>query len=1520
MARRILDRILHGGEWLSALAASWIPFLLLLALSILYLIGAAQTLLAPGAPVQVTYDAQKGRYRLRAESYAIYPLEKMAILQGVRLMDESGRLVGQIGTLRASIQKGAVHVKAQRGLVQVTRRKDLDLSIADVLPPSQDEGPSTPAEILLEDIQLIYRDASALPELRNELTVKSAHIAIADGKGVARGKLLLPRGEAVPVSARWNDTGGIYVEANSPRAELGWALPHVSRWLSGDEQKLLANSRAESLVSRTDFTLTLEPKMPLKYTVQADLVGRGITVPDYARNASVQVKLSLVTDQLTINATVTEIGRNARFDGVIDWQRELVLLGNLKASAANHRAVWKPLLAVLPRDLAADRPAFDGSVAWKGDDYELAGTLRADRISYAGEQARSVDAAAKFNSNGMQLNIRKATSFGSPLRGSLTYRFKGGQLSGFARTTKPVALGPLAGRFGVEGLTGYANVTALFDVALGKPRVEFAMQGSGTYTQEGFDPIRMSRIDARATYQDGMLALHRVRTSGPLGSAAAHGRVNLTKRSLDVQLDSGGLDLSPWSNEIGGVARFAGRVHGGFDSPVLEGKIGVTDAEVAGRPIARFTSDVWLKNNLLKLSDATLAAEEGRLSGQLALDLKRKTLQGSMLASQLQLADWAQDAAISGVLTAGPIQIGGTFDEPVATVDLAADKVLAKEYAFTNIRGRVTADKHGLKIEKAGFTLGEGSATVEGHSDYDGRNFALKAFVDALDLNAVVRGPAVPDIQGRISGKIDLSRKDGVFDAGDSELKLKDLRVEGAALGSGTIIAKTAAGRTTGSISVGQDNRYILGENLSYDSKSKEIGGELTLFNAPVADWVQPSTLRKRGVPEEWVNALAETSGNVTAALKANGTTDNPVVSLDEFSVENFVIAGRNAGELTAKGEYGSTGLTVKSLLWNVGRAAGDERAFVPFVRAKGFWGSDGNVDFRDIRIGDFDLSWLHTVRPDWPEIQALVSTTIDVNGAISKPTLTGTLAATYLGNNIDPEDPQLPNINLDTVSIRDGILRIGGAFAVQEFSGTVEGTVPLEAFDERRPNPDPFSIVLKANERDLHDMVRAFPGLDPERSSGKLGGSLAITGTLGDTKIVGGLNLANCSIAAKDVATSLQNMNLAANWSNSQLQVKGSAASSAGGTLAMDLMARTPNPLEEEIDLASFLSGSVLSGNLRTDSFRFVHEPNTPSKKIDFTLAPTTLFASGSLKSPEIRGDLLFSNVDFTVPETGEPGDPVEYLINPIFRAVNLRLTNPAIVRTASTTLTMTGGGKLDGSAQQPQAYAKFRLADGKFTLPNAVIDLEEDGEIEFRYDSLLATEASSRLDLRLVGRTRVTARSFTDSPERYEVLLQINGNLLEPGGLVLRATSDPPDLSESEILAILGQKELIEQIARGTGRNQQDALQGAALTLATPLLSGYLTQPLARGFKLDYLSVEYNPFDGYIGTASKTLGKGLTLTGRRQLTDPISGGIRKYDIRLTYRIPSRNRLLSRLRFGIGVDELRPWKITIDYFTRIRL
>ncbi|MER3496472.1 MAG: hypothetical protein C4320_06620, partial [Armatimonadota bacterium] len=220
--------------------------------------------------------------------------------------------------------------------------------------------------------------------------------------------------------------------------------------------------------------------------------------------------------------------------------------------------------------------------------------------------------------------------------------------------------------------------------------------------------------------------------------------------------------------------------------------------------------------------------------------------------------------------------------------------------------------------------------------------------------------------------------------------------------------------------------------------------------------------------------------------------------------------------------------------------------------------------------------------------------------------------------------------------------------------------------------------------------------------------------------------------------------------------------------------------------------------------------------------------------------------------------------------------------------------------------------------------------GSLAFRYDGAVAERnagTGARLDTALTGRTQITALrggattagSGPAETERYDITLDVKGDLLATNGLQLNARSDPPDLSQDRILRLLGQTDIVTGFLNTRDQRALETQLRSALTgIAVPSFFSGFTDAIARELGFDYLTVDYNAYDQASLTFARTLGRGLTLSGRRQVSPPQPGLPQRYDVRLSYRPGRGGGYLRSIAVSIGSDELRPYKLSLDYGVRI--
>jgi hypothetical protein len=256
-----------------------------------------------------------------------------------------------------------------------------------------------------------------------------------------------------------------------------------------------------------------------------------------------------------------------------------------------------------------------------------------------------------------------------------------------------------------------------------------------------------------------------------------------------------------------------------------------------------------------------------------------------------------------------------------------------------------------------------------------------------------------------------------------------------------------------------------------------------------------------------------------------------------------------------------------------------------------------------------------------------------------------------------------------------------------------------------------------------------------------------------------------------------------------------------------------------------------------------------------------------------------------------------------------------PARVKAATADFQLYGDGLISGTFADLVASSSLTLRDGSIRLPNARIQVEDGGKVRFAY--LAGPAGSLRLDVDLDGRTSISSVRFGGLVQRYDIAMQIRGNILDPESQLIVAQSDPPDLSQAQILNLLGQSQIFETLgSEFLGKRDERVIGSALASFALPVVFDPFTQQIAKELGLEYLTLEYNAFEGPTLTLAKEIGKGFVFQGRRQLSETVEDII-LFDYRLTYRPKFGPRSLRNVIFSVGADQDRPWKIAIEYGIR---
>lgn len=1484
----------------------WLPTLVLAGWAAAYLHTVYETLLAPGVPIEIPYEAVGGKYIFRADSYSFNPKSKQLRITRGRLQDPKGQVIAQIAHAEGRLDGGVYVVSARSLWLSVDRTQASRFSLQDALPKPK-EGPASAFRFELDGATVEYRDKSLVSRWR-------ADRVRAEGDSdnfVANADLADSHGAALDAKLQYSVKSGADAELKIRSANVASLLPHIPRWVDAGEFAPLARAlgaqgivnvriptagatsiRGQLKGSMTELSLGSKPPISGPYTVTFD-----------------ENRATVNTPQLTSGALTTS------FKGGLSWAKGVKVVGLVDARVPGPSALRPWVKSDLGVDFAGAQ--FKGRFGLDGTRWLADGDLKVDRVVAQGERAQAISGRVVASEAGVHARGLKAMVQNLPVTAAFDYTTKTSALKGFAR-----AANVSAKQLGIDGLQGSGPVLVALAGTTRKPNID--LQAGGKYTWIG-DTKRfvLGELDFRARVTGNQLAVQRAVLSGPHGAYIATGTADLKARSLKLSVKGGGADLKSFHPDLTGLAFMEGTVGGTFSNPSFAGIIEGFGVGAGGREVPVLTAKVAGNAERVSLTEVVAQSGSSKLTGAATLALKTGQLSGTLSGDDIVASDWLHPD-LTGTLSFPPAQLSGTLANPKAIVKLTGQKLAYEHLRIDSATGELELKDSKVFFKDLLAQIGGGSAKLSGVHNFKEGFLNLTGELKDVDVAALAPPTEGITLSGKVSGKTQLGGTLGQgLPKGQGQLNLDQLALNGIRLGSGTARLGHSGDRYVGSLELGEDDRFIVGEGLEWNQKSKVIAGSLDVFNfnlAPVAKQVQ-----QRLTPEQsqFATLLEDFKGKATFSVKASGTSEEPVARLNQLEATIANFGGRPAGTITGTGTYAKDVLDLDQLAWRMGEST---------VLFKGGLGKEGFSRDSDLEINNFDLEKLSIFQPDLARVDGRLTLSATASGRYDNPSAqAGGRLSLRTGNKTglgkSPADTHYDADFLYNLEVANKKIALDGGYSAEGFSGKLTGQVPFHTLGMGEKGQDALSLTATLDERPIKDFASLLTTLDAERSSGAVGGKLSLTQSSKGYELGGDLHLKGKTLALQGIDTALTDYEVSIKPKGDDIAVEAKGLSSEGGGFLAQLTANIAQLMQSServstIQQALELCG--LQGTLQTTSpLAVVVNPNKAAERAAAKI-DAQVNLGGNLRNPTIGGKIQALGLDS--PIFAPPGGSGAYTfpIDPIFEKLAFGIGDIARVRTLNGNAMVLGSGTLEGRLSAPSASALFTLQGGTFLLPNARVTLIPGGTMKLLYLSGAAVpmlgnaDAIARLDVDLEGRTAVSVRRQSDVYERYDVNLDFSGNMLAEGGLKIAATSDPGDLTQDEIMAVLGQRELVEQI---TGQiqnssNRQNQLTNTAYQFLFPNVAAGITDRLAQGLKLDSITLDYNSFENTSVSASKTLGPGLTLTMRRQLYETAFARNR-YDLRISYRLRSRSKDLSRLRFTLGFNQDVPWRFSMDYSFR---
>ncbi len=1194
------------------------------------------------------------------------------------------------------------------------------------------------------------------------------------------------------------------------------------------------------------------------------------------------------------------------YTGALSWGHSTVLGGSLNATFTGGAGAPNILRQFLPPNASFQNGKFQGWVAYSGGgNISVSGTGEAASARYAEQTLEAplfqIDASTKR----VTVGLRSAEWSGSQVTGAFNYVPATHAIEGLLKTDN-LSIAPMAKRFGRNNLSGFGELQALISGTSQSPQFAFRANGNVVARARG-KKVDLGTVVAFADYTRGILKLNRLFITGPHGVATAMGVWNSQTDALDLDIVGNEVPLSEVDSGLTGEAAFTGRVRGKLQEPLAEGRLEVYGAEYDEKSVPLILADVTANARTLNASKVQGFRGASKATGQFSFDFKTHAIRGAGEADDISLSD-VIDPKVAGTVRVSNATLGGTLEHIMLHGQVEGKNIVARDVKVDSVKGEVVLNGDQLQLLSLEAAFDQGSATASG--TYNIRTHAGDAagFVTNLGFNefaSLLRKDTT--LTGDLSARFVTNFSDNNLNIGSASGTLDNVGLNGFAIGSGPFTLNDNQDQWSGSVSIEGGNHKLDIKDASYDARTKLAQGELDAVNFPLKGLYAAATpyvtsqsapaVRKASavvvLPDQVAQQLQTLDGTLNASASFGGKADNSSVNVANLTLSNLQLSGEPSGTIQATAQRNNGIWNIQAFNWANGPGT---------IDVKGTIAEEGNMNLSG-SVQDLNTRWLSLFEEDFGRFTGSANLTFNATGPSRTPTITSKLD--YLeGKASDKARRQV----LVAATVNQGQISATGTYFADGIGGPLSATLPFE-YPLTFPRDKPVTGEIALPSVSLADLAEQAPWIDKKRSSGQIAGDVKLQGTLGHLQVVGQANLVADSLASNGYQTALTKVKADAQFAGDKLSVTASANGSNGGSV---VFTKGSVALPDVSDLfgnsIDQLLQNTISGELDIDNLHVVQKGPNP---VDAVFGGN-LKMSNTLKSPLIAGQLDLLSGSISAPSE-EPGTvPLHPMIDPALN-VKLSMPNPISVKAGAGQFKLTGDGMLLGSLALLNLDMQLVVDRGSVQLPNARITIDPGGTVHISYRSNTYGEPVESAAVDLAGTTALTANPYANIIQRYDVSLQIRGDLLSAKGLDISAQADPPDLTQDRILMMLGQGGLFQQqLAGQQPYTPQQQLQQAAYT-ALPIFFNPITQQLATGLGLDYFSIEYDPFEGLAATGAKAIGKNLVLSARREISPPLPGQLVDWDFRLSYRLPFKNRIRD-LNLSVSMDEQDPWRLGLEY------
>lgn len=1494
----------------------------------------AVTLSAPHRPLEFRYQSPGGELELTAESYAFDLQRGNLRFERPSLADPYGKGLASADYLEAvnlyasPESARAISVRASGLKAFLVRKKDGRIPLIDYLPKPSEQPSNVPFVVDVEGIDATVLDEAGDSPWTTHLVSPAIKVEGVGQQWLASGQASLSGIGSLDFQLEGLEKDAYRGDIEASHLDLTRAFQHFSSTPEANEAPVLKDFSVERLIASGPFSFATRPGTRLAFESTIDLSGLGVRYRQEPRADVARFMGYLSSTGVNGVLTASNSTADLRYEGSATWEDGIWLGGNLQGRALDARSIGRTLASQLPKQVAFSRGEYHGWLGYsKATGWLARGAGTARSLTAYGEQFALPSFDTNMQPAVSELIVHSASWHGAPLEGTVILNRRARTLTG-AFNGSSVPLGPLAKRYGIAGLDGTGDVQGILGGSEAQPELELRAKGRASYVFKQSPTPVGGTFEIAAALAKQVLTVERALLRSEQGTLSARGNVDVRTKAL--ALDVVGADIRPgaFSKDLGGIGALVATVSGTWGHPVASGHAEVFGGRYRQWELPVVAADLTADRQTLQAVNIRAVSGASEATGQMGIDLRTRALSGALSAKGVQLSDLIQNGP-SGVLDISDAQLSGTLSHPVASATVKAQSIVDQGIKIDSASAGVELNGPEVRFKDLMASVSEGKVVGSGTYDLQSSMGQFRAEATGVQLGSLFNSLAANGtvLTGALNGKVSaqLGEKGLVSASGSGDLA--DVVVNHSSVGSGPWDVHTEDRTIKGSVQIGRLERFLELNNFAYDVDQKTVSGDINVLNLMLADAARAAEPYLTNLSQDAQDRVHAIDGNLAVGAKLSGVWPHLDFEVPTLTVDKLTYGDRPMGSIDAAFDRKGTKWDIGKLEW---MHAATSMVLKPSENKDeiGNW-IDEKGDLRlDGTLSNFDLTELALIDKRLGGLSGTADFSFLASGPSNSPQISASLDSNRFQVGAGGKQMEF-GLMLDAINISEskkgpngsllGGITAEGKFTYRGLTGDLTSQMPFK-YPAEIPGGEPLTAQIVLPQRPLASLSSFYAGVDPARTRGTISGNVGVFGSADALKARGEVKTEAESFAIKDVPSTLMAMQTDLKFEDDQLSLDFSSGSSLGGTATIKASSRLQ-------DFGKLL-GSIISGNeedildtpvtgLAEMKAFHIQDGGREGWNVD-TVVNGDLNLGGTLAGPSVKGQIALSGANVLLPGKAiEQTGNAEYPVDPSFD-VALSIADSARVRTSTANLNLLGNGKLQGTLSHPNLTAAMVVSSGTLRLPTARVIVQPDGTLNLLYQVGENGDLNARMDVDIEGRTSVTTLLYGDTIQRYDVTLTVTGDLFKEGGLNLAASSDPPDLSQDRILALLGQADVLQAFTGSVpSQEAQKQIRTALTGVALPVLLDPVTSRLASSLGLQYLNIEYNAYEQATFAFAKALGKNLILQGRRQLSEPVVGTRPSYDMRLIYRLPVKKGVLSRTTFSFGADQDRPWKIAVEYGLR---